>query len=74
MLSEDLTVLSRKELEQRIAALQEELDDLMAERSLTLRGTGVHIGGKEAQRMRNEFQDDETRLQAKLEELRARLV
>ena len=45
----------------------------MAERSLTLRGTGVHIGGKRAQEMKEEFEQDEARLQAKLRELRTRL-
>ena len=72
-MTEDLTVLSRDDLERRIAAVEEELEDVAVERSLTLGGTGVHIGGKEAERMRNEFDRDEVRLQAKLDELRGLL-
>lgn len=71
--TEDLTMLGRDEVERRIAALEEELDDVAVERSMTLGGTGVHIGAKEAERMRNEFDRDEARLQAKLVDLRGLL-
>lgn len=71
--TEDLTMLSREEVEQRIAEVEEELEDVVVERSMTLGGTGVHIGAKEAERMRNEFDRDEARLQAKLVELRGLL-
>jgi hypothetical protein len=66
--------LSREELERRIADVEEELDDLAAERSLTLGGTGIHIGAKEAERMRNEFERDEQRLRAKLAEMNGLLA
>ena len=68
----DPSAMGREELEQRIAAAEEELEDLMAERSLMLRGTSVHIGGKRAQRMKDEFEEDEARLRAELDRLRAR--
>lgn len=70
---EDQAAMSRQEIEERIESLEEELQDLAAERSLTLGGTGVHIGAKEAERMRREFERDEERLQARLVELRAAL-
>lgn len=73
MSTEDLTILNHEELERRIAAVEEELEDVAVERSMTLGGTGVHIGAKEAERMRNEFDRDEARLQAKLVDLRGLL-
>ena len=73
MSSEDLTALSRDDLERRIAAVGAELEDVALERSLTLGGTGLHIGGKDAQRMRSEFAQDEARLQMELVELRGLL-
>lgn len=73
MSSEDLTALSRDDLERRIAAVEAELEDVALERSLTLGGTGLHIGGKDAQRMRSEFARDEARLQIELVELRGLL-
>jgi hypothetical protein len=71
MSSQEPTLRSREELERHIAARQEELEDLLAERSLMLRGTSVHIGGKRAQEMREEFEQDEARLRAELDDLRA---
>ncbi|MCZ7663456.1 MAG: hypothetical protein M5U22_11270 [Thermoleophilia bacterium] len=68
--AEDLTKLSREEIEARIAAVHEEMEDLGYERSMTLGGTGVHIGAVEAQRLRDEFEKDEARLTAKLQALR----
>jgi hypothetical protein len=73
MSSTDPTPPSQGELEQSIAEAQEELDHLMAERALTLRGTGVHIGGKRAQEMKDEFEQDEAKLRAEIRELHARL-
>jgi hypothetical protein len=73
MSDEDPSPLSRGELERRIAEVQAELDHLMAERALTLRGTGVHIGGKRAQEMKDEFEQDEAQLRATISELRASL-
>lgn len=64
---------TRDELEAKIAELEEELEDLGMERRLTLGGTGVHIGAAEAERMRNEFERDEARVNARLAELRSRL-
>ncbi|MHB1344419.1 MAG: hypothetical protein ACYCX3_08700 [Thermoleophilia bacterium] len=63
--------LSRDELEAKIAEFEEELEDIGMERSMTLGGTGVHIGAAEAERMRNEFERDEARVNARLAELRA---
>lgn len=71
--TEDLAGLSRAEIEQRIARLEEELEDLGYERALTLGGTGVHIGAAEAQRLRNEFEKDEARITGQLAALRALL-
>ncbi|MHB0980830.1 MAG: hypothetical protein ACYC5Q_12310 [Thermoleophilia bacterium] len=65
--------LSRDELEAKIAEFEEELEDIGMERSMTLGGTGVHIGAAEAERMRNEFERDEARVNARLAELRALL-
>jgi hypothetical protein len=69
----ELSSLPREELEARIAEVREELDDLAAERALTLGGTGVHIGAKEAERMRNEFERDEARLKDRLGRLESAL-
>lgn len=68
-----LAGLSREAIEAKIADLEEELEDLALERSLTLGGTGVHIGAAEAERMRNEFERDENRVNARIAELRASL-
>lgn len=65
--------LSKEELEAKIAEFEEELEDIGMERSMTLGGTGVHIGAAEAERMRNEFERDEARVNARLAELRALL-
>ncbi|MBU2602327.1 MAG: hypothetical protein KKA32_09185 [Actinobacteria bacterium] len=69
----DLGDLAKGQIEERIASLEDELEDIAMERSMTLRGTGVHIGGAEAERLRNEFERDERRVTAKLEVLRSRL-
>ncbi|MFH0915718.1 MAG: hypothetical protein V1912_04635 [bacterium] len=50
------------------------MEDVALERSLTLGGTGLHIGGQEAARMRDEFARDEARLQMELVELRGLLA
>lgn len=73
MSAEEMQDQSRAELEDRISALEEELEDLAHERSLTLGGTGIHIGAKEAERLRAEFEKDEARLTSRLAELRALL-
>jgi membrane protein DedA with SNARE-associated domain/membrane-associated phospholipid phosphatase len=73
MATRDLQGLSCEELESMIADVEEELEDLAHERSLTLGGTGVHIGAAEAERMRREFEKDEARLRGRLEELKALL-
>lgn len=62
--------LSAEEVRAKIAELEEELEDLAMERSMTLGGTGVHIGAGEAERLRHEFERDEARVEAKLSELR----
>ena len=62
--------LSAEEIRVRLAQLEEELEDLEMERSMTLGGTGVHISAGEAERLRNEFERDEARVTAKIEELK----
>ncbi len=65
--------LTTDQIRDRIAFLEDELEDVAMERSLTLRGTGVHIGGAEAERLRNAFDRDERRIAEEIEALRARL-
>jgi hypothetical protein len=62
--------LTDEEIRARLAHLEEELEDLEMERSMTLGGTGVHISAGEAERLRNEFERDEARVSAKIEELK----
>ena len=62
--------LSSEQRQTKIAQLEEELEDLAMERSMTLGGTGVHISAGEAERLRNEFERDEARIIARLAELR----
>ena len=62
--------LSSDQRQTKIAQLEEELEDLAMERSMTLGGTGVHISAGEAERLRNEFERDEARIIARLAELR----
>ncbi|HZK48902.1 MAG TPA: hypothetical protein VFD74_04805 [Thermoleophilia bacterium] len=69
--SEGVENLSGDEVRSRIAELEEELEDLAMERSMTLGGTGVHISAGEAERLRNEFERDEARVSARLAELRS---
>lgn len=68
--TEQLSGLSREEIEARIADLEEELEDVALERSMTLGGTGVHLGAAEAERLRAEFERDEARIGQKLSALR----
>lgn len=70
---QELSELSQGELRRLVEALEEELEDVQMERSMTLGGTGVHIGAKEAERMRNEFDRDEARIETKLEQARRHL-
>jgi hypothetical protein len=62
--------LSREQIEAEIVKVEEELEDVAQERRLTLGGTGIHIGAKEVERLRHEFERDEARLRSRLEELR----
>lgn len=71
--TEDLTGLSREEVEGLIAKAEEELEELGYERSMTLGGTGVHLGAKEADRLRAEFERDEKRVNGRLAKLRSLL-
>jgi hypothetical protein len=68
--TEDLTGLSREEVEGLIAKAEEELEELGYERSMTLGGTGVHLGAKEAERLRAEFERDEKRVTGRIAQLR----
>ena len=70
----DLTQLSRQELAQLAADVEEELEDVAAERALTLGGTGVHISAKEVERLRAEFERDERRLNERLAGIKAHLA
>jgi hypothetical protein len=65
--------LTGEEIRTRLARLEEELEDLEMERSMTLGGTGVHISAGEAERLRNEFERDEARVNARIEELKSLL-
>lgn len=65
--------LTGEEIRTRLAQLEEELEDLEMERSMTLGGTGVHISAGEAERLRNEFERDEARVNARIEELKSLL-
>jgi hypothetical protein len=69
--TEDLSGLSREQIEDLIAKAEEELEELGYERSMTLGGTGVHLGGKEAERLRAEFERDEKRVTVRIAELRS---
>lgn len=70
----DLADVSSQEIEERLAALEEELEDVAMERRMTLGGTGVHLGAAEAERLRGEFERDEARITAKIDALRATLA
>jgi hypothetical protein len=67
----DLTQFSADELARLIAGVEEELEDVATERSLTLGGTGMHISAKEVDRLRAEFERDERRLNERLAALKA---
>ena len=69
--TEDLSELSREEIEGLIAKAEEELEELGYERSMTLGGTGVHLGAKEAERLHAEFERDEKRVNGRIAELRS---
>jgi hypothetical protein len=71
--TEELSSLSREDIEDRIASLEEELEDVAMERSMTLGGTGVHLGAAEAERLRKEFERDEARIGQKLSALKEAL-
>ena len=65
--------MSESEIQEELSSLEEELEELAHERRLTLGGTGVHLGGKEAERLRAEFERDERRVLKRIEELRGAL-
>lgn len=65
--------MSESEIQEELSSLEEELEELAHERQLTLGGTGVHLGGKEAERLRAEFERDERRVLNRIEELRSAL-
>ncbi len=71
--TEDLSELSREEIEGLIARAEEELEELGYERRMTLGGTGVHLAAKEADRLRAEFERDEKRVNGRIAELRSLL-
>ncbi len=68
-MGEEVQNLSSDQRQTKIAQLEEELEDLAMERSMTLGGTGVHISAGEAERLRNEFERDEARIIGRLAEL-----
>src|SRR5665648_40186 len=65
--------MSQAEIQEELSSLEEELEELAHERQLTLGGTGVHIGAKEVERLRAEFERDERRVLNRIEELRSAL-
>ena len=65
--------LNQGELESMLASLEEELEELGYERTMTLGGTGVHLSAVEASRLRNEFEKDEARIEARMVEVRRAL-
>lgn len=68
--TEDPNGLSREEIEGLMVRAEEELKEVGHERSMTLGGTGVHLGAKEADRLRAEFERDEKRVTGRIAELR----
>jgi hypothetical protein len=65
--------LTQEELESMLVSLEEELEELGYERSMTLGGTGVHLSAGEAARLRGEFEKDEARIGARMVEVRQAL-
>jgi hypothetical protein len=65
--------LNQGELESMLASLEEELEELGYERTMTLGGTGVHLSAVEAARLRGEFEKDEARIEARMAEVRQAL-
>lgn len=61
---DDLHKLSLIELEKLLVSLNEELEEIDRERLLTFAGN-VHIGAKEAERLRNVFEKEIQRAEAK---------
>ena len=70
----DLTALDATLLNEALAKARDELLDVQEERELILGQTGVHIGANELARLRRAWERDETRLQAWIAEIEARLA
>ncbi|MHB1407576.1 MAG: hypothetical protein ACYCV0_18545 [Desulfitobacteriaceae bacterium] len=67
---EDLKNLSRQDLERRLNALEEELEELEEEKSFVLKQTGLHVGGGKVKQYEAQTQS----LQLSISELKAELA
>ncbi len=65
-MNEDLTGMTREQLQAALAAAQEELSDMEDERRLTLGQTGVHIGAAELKRINGHFERESKRLSERI--------
>lgn len=61
--------MTEEELKKLFADVEEELEELVIERQLTLGGTGVHIGVAEVQRIRDSIEKSEKKALEKKESI-----
>ncbi|GAB6174712.1 hypothetical protein JCM15765_41900 [Paradesulfitobacterium aromaticivorans] len=67
---EDLKNLSRQDLERRLNALEEELEELEEEKSFVLKQTGLHVGGGKVK----QYEAQTQALQQSISELKSELA
>ena len=70
----DLAAMDAAQLHEALSKADDELLDVREEREFTLGQTGVHIGANELARLRRAWDRDETRLQERIDAIKARLA
>ena len=69
-MNDDLTSMTREQLQTALTAAQEELSDMEDERRFTLGQTGVHIGASELRRINGHFERETQRLNERMAAIR----
>jgi len=73
-MNDDLSGMTREQLQAAWTATQEELSDMEDERRFTLGQTGVHIGAAELKRINGHFERESKRLSERIAALREALT
>lgn len=70
----DLIGMGEDDLHEALSKAEDELLDVREEREFVLGQTGMHVGANELARLRKAWERDETRLQERIDQIRALLA